>query len=158
MEQKNLEEIKAENAKKKEYLRGYRDHVRMVTRIEAELEEIREIKTSISASCDGMPRGSSRQKDLSGYAATYDSLERVLLEERYQRILTYQDISHRIKRLRSRYENDTLFYRYIKGLEFWEIAEKMGFSERQIFRFHGRGLAHLELESEKDVSECQSNL
>ena len=158
MEQKNLEEIKAENVKKKEYLRGYRDHVRMVTRIEAELEEIREIKTSISASCDGMPRGSSRQKDLSGYAATYDSLERELLEERYQRILTYQDISRRIKRLRSRYENDTLFYRYIKGLEFWEIAEKMGFSERQIFRFHGRGLAHLELASEKDVSECQSNL
>lgn len=158
MDQKNLEEIRTENARKKEYLRGYRNHVRMVNRIEAELEEIREIKTSISASCDGMPRGSSGQKDLSGYMATFDMLERELLEERYQRILAWQDISRYIKRLRNRYENDVLFYRYIKGMEFWEIAEKMGFSERQIFRFHGRGLAHLELGPKKDVSECQSNL
>ena len=111
MDQKNLEEIRTENARKKEYLRGYRDHVRMVNRIEAELEEIREIKTSISASCDGMPRGSSGQKDLSGYMATFDMLERELLEERYQRILAWQDISRYIKPLRNRYGNDVLFYR-----------------------------------------------
>ena len=37
-----------------------------------------------------------------------------------------------------------------------EIADKMKFSERQIYRFHGKALAHLKLpEKVEDVSECQ---
>ena len=150
-----METVQTENDRKKEYLWQYQESVRRVARIESELEEIRTMKISISVSNDGMPSGSG-QSDLSSYAAELDRLERDLISERYNRIRLYKDIAGRIKRLKSRNENDVLFYRYIKGLDWWEIAEKMNYSERQIYRYHGRGLAHFELPEEmKDVSECQ---
>ena len=54
-----------ENEKKKEYLRGYRNHVRRIRRIDSELQELREMRTSISVVNDGMPHGSG-QSDMSG--------------------------------------------------------------------------------------------
>ena len=125
-----------ENEMKKEYLRGYRQHVRKLGRIEAELEELRTMKTAISVNNDGMPPG---QSDMSDYAAELDQLERKLLEERHRRVMAYKDIVRRIKSLRSESELDVLFYRYIKGLAWWEIAEKMNYSERWVLKIHGGG-------------------
>ena len=148
----------AENEMKKEYLRGYRQHVRRLGRIESELDELRAMKTAISINNDGMPHGSG-QSDMSCYAAELDMLERSLLEERRKRVAAYKDIVKRIKGLRSENELDVLFYRYIKGLEWWEIAMKMGYSERQIHRYHGKALAHITVpEDLKDVIECQSKV
>lgn len=101
-----------------------------------------------------MPHGSGGQGDLSGEVARIQGLIDELKKERGLRILTYQDIARRIKRLKSRNEDDVLFYRYIKGMEWYEIAETMSYSERQIHRIHGKALAHFQL-PEKDVSECQ---
>ena len=146
--------IKTENEKKKEYLRSYRMHVRRVQRITAEIEELRAMKMYPSVKDnDGMPHGSGGQGDLSGYAADLDQMIHDLIEERYLRIRTYQQIARQIKKFRSENEKDVLFYRYIKGLDWWEIAEKMGYSERQVHRFHGKALAHFEIP--KDVIECQ---
>ena len=139
--------IMAENEQKRNYLYQYRTHVRRINRIEAELDEIRAMKMHPSVVNDGMPN------DLSGYASSLDGLERELLHERYLRITSYMDISRRIKRLRSERERDVLFYRYIKGMDWWEIADRMGYCERHIHRYHGKALAHLELP--KDVMECQ---
>ncbi|MEY8495655.1 hypothetical protein AALC16_21990 [Lachnospiraceae bacterium 29-91] len=147
--------MKEENEKKKEYLKNYLRHVRRIHRINEEIREIRSMRASISLNTDGMPHGSV-QEDLSGYAAELDAMERDLIQERYHRIRTYQDIAGRIKRLSSENEKDVLFYRYIKGLDWWEIAEKMRYSERQVHRFHGKALAHIRLpENLKDVIECQ---
>ena len=113
------------------------------------------MRSSMSMNNDGMPHGSG-QSDLSSYAAELDRLERKLKDERYNRIMEYKDIAGRIKRIKSENEKDVLFYRYIKGMDWWEIADKMKFSERQIYRFHGKALAHLKLpEKVEDVSECQ---
>lgn len=144
--------IMAENEQKRNYLYQYRTHVRRINRIEAELDEIRAMKMHPSVVKDGMPHGCG-QNDLSGYASSLDGLERELLHERYLRITSYMDISRRIKRLRSERERDVLFYRYIKGMDWWEIADRMGYCERHIHRYHGKALAHLELP--KDVMECQ---
>ena len=138
------QEQKTENELKKEYLRSYKDHVRRVNRISEEIKELREMMMSTKAiNYDGMPHGSGGQ-------GLIDELKR----ERGLRIMTYQDIARRIKKLRSRNEDDVLFYRYIKGMEWYEIAETMSYSERQIHRIHGKALAHFQL-PEKDVSECQ---
>ena len=142
----------SENDLKKEYLRKYRTHVRRIHRINAEIAELRSMKLSPSLNNDGMPHGSS-QSDLSGYAAELDSMVQELIDERYCRIKDYQDIVGRIKKLKSENEKDVLFYRYIRGMDWWEIAEKMKFSERQIFRIHGKALANFQIP--KDVSECQ---
>lgn len=143
----------SENDLKKEYLRRYRTHVRRIHRINAEIAELRSMKISPSVNNDGMPHGGGGQSDLSGYAAELDSMVQELIDERYHRINDYQEIVGRIKKLQSENEKDVLFYRYIRGMDWWEIAEKMKFSERQIFRFHGKALAHFEIP--KDVSECQ---
>lgn len=142
-----MEQIVTENDKKKEYLRGYRKHVRRISRIESELAELRVMRASISVNNDGMPHGSG-QGDLSGYAAQLDKLERDLLKERSDRISTYEDIAERIDNLRGENEKDVMFYRYIKGLDWWEIAEKMNYSERWIHKIHGKALAHFELSKE----------
>lgn len=148
----NEEKVMTENEQKKDYLYQYRTHVRRIKRIEAELEEIRAMKMHPSVTNDGMPHGGG-QNDLSGYASSLDGLERELLHERYLRVKSYMDISRRIKRLRSERERDVLFYRYIKGMDWWDIADKMGYCERHIHRYHGKALAHFELP--KDVMECQ---
>ena len=140
-------DVRMENEQKKEYLRGYRVHVRRISRIEEELAELRAMRASISVNNDGMPHGSG-QSDLSGYAAELDRLEQELIEERYNRISTYKDIARRIKRIKSENEKDVMFYRYIKGMDWWEIAEKMHYSERWIHKLHGKGLAHFELPKE----------
>ena len=143
----------SENDLKKEYLRKYRTHVRRIHRINAEIAELRSMKISPSVNNDGMPNGGCGQSDLSGYAAELDSMVQELIDERYYRIKDYHDIVGRIKKLKSENEKDVLFYRYIRGMDWWEIAEKMKFSERQIFRIHGKALANFKIP--KDVSECQ---
>lgn len=151
---KDIQELKEErknNENKKAYMREYRNHVRRVNRIESEIEELRIMRISISGRNDGMPRGSG-QSDLSGYAAELDYLETKLLEEKDSCILAYKDIANRINSLSNENEKDVLFYRYIKGLEWWEIAEKMGYSERQIHRYHGNALVHFQLSEEQNMS------
>ena len=143
----------SENDLKKEYLRRYRTHVRRIHRINAEISELRSMKISPSVNNDGMPHGGCGQSDLSGYAAELDSMVQELIDERYHRIKDYQEIVGRIKKLKSENEKDVLFYRYIRGMDWWEIAEKMKFSERQIFRIHGKALDNFKIP--KDVSECQ---
>ena len=69
-----------ESERKKEYLQEYHGHVRRINRIEEEIKELRNMKTTISINYDGMPR-SSKKSDLSEYASKLDELERKLLEE-----------------------------------------------------------------------------
>lgn len=155
MDKTEKQAIREENEKKKKYLRGYQRHKRRVERIEAELEEIRTMKMNPSINSDGMPHGHS-QSDLSSYAADITELEERLYQEGVQQVKEYKDISYRIDLLKNENERDTLFYRYIKGKEFWEIAQKMNCSERQIHRYHRDGLRNLKLV--QDVSPCQSNV
>jgi DNA-directed RNA polymerase specialized sigma subunit len=150
-----MQAVQTENEQKKEYLKGYRTHVRRINRIETELAELRAMRISMSMNNDGMPHGSG-QADLSSYVAELDRQERNLIKERHERIKTYEDIVSRIKKLKSENEKDVLFYRYISGLAWWEIAEKMSFSERHVTRLHGKALAHLEIA--KDVLECPSDM
>ena len=139
-----------EREKKKEYLRQYIVHVRRVHRLTEEIAELRELKMSASAGAnDGMPR-SSCQSDLSGYVAQIDTMIRSLKNERGERIMMFHGITRRIKTLENKNEDDVLFYRYIKGMAFWEIAEKMMFSERQIHRIHSKALEHIRIPEEND--------
>lgn len=158
MEQIEGKKELTENDLKKEYLWKYKDHVRSVHRLTSEIAELREMKEGISGvNNDGLPHGSG-QMDLSGYAAELTRMEEELQNERYLRIKSYQEIARLIKRLRSESEKDVLFYRYIKGMDWWEIAEKMQYSERHITRIHGKALAHFRMpEENKDVLECPTS-
>lgn len=136
--------VKNENDRKKSYLRGYRMHGKRIKRIEAEINEIRNMKMYPSMNNDGMPHGSS-QGDLSGYAAELQEKEENLYEEGVAQVKAYKDISWKIQQIDNEDERDVLFYRYIKGMSWWEIAEHMQFSERQIFRIHGSALSNFSI-------------
>lgn len=136
--------IKNENEKKKKYLRSYRKHGRKIKRIEAEIEEIRSMKMYPSMNNDGMPHGSG-QSDLSAYAAELNVKEDELYHEGVEQVQTYNDISQRIKSMEDEDERDVLFYRYIKGLEWWEIARAMDYSERWVYELHGKALKNLNI-------------
>ncbi len=142
-----MQSAKKENELKKEYLNGYRGHVRRINRIETELTELRLMRASMSVNNDGMPHGSG-QADLSGYAAELDSLERNLIKERKERYVAYTSIAKSVKSLNNENEKDVLFYRYIAGLAWWEIAEKMNYSERWVLKIHGKALAHFKIPKE----------
>ena len=147
MEQR-LEEnnVKNENERKKEYLRGYRTNRRRVNRIDGEVKELRELAESVKATdYSGMPHGSGNQKDLSDELARIDTLEKRLEQEREKCVESYISIENLIKSVKNEDENEVLFYRYVKGLRWWEIAEKMDCSERWVHKLHGRALGHLKI-------------
>lgn len=136
--------VKNENDGKKQFLREYRMKTRRIHRIEAEIDEIRSMKMYPSVNNDGMPHGSG-QSDMSEYAAELCEKEEKLYEEGVDQVKIYNKISHRISELENEDERDVLFYRYIKGLRFWEIAQKMDYSEEWIYKLHGRALQHLRI-------------
>lgn len=93
---------------------------------------------------DGMPHGSS-QNDLSSYAAVLQEREEELYREGVSQVQSYKDIAFRISRLEDQDERDVLFYRYIKGYDWWKIAQIMDYSERWIYELHGRALKKIEI-------------
>ena len=136
--------VKNENNRKKEYLRGYRKHGKRIKRIELEIVEIRSMKMYPSMSNDGMPHGSN-QSDLSSYAAELQEKEDELYLEGIRQVQTYNDIEHRINKLENQDERDVMFYKYIKGFEWWKIAQLMEYSESWIYELHGRALKKIQI-------------
>lgn len=144
--EKRLEEnnVKNENDRKKTYLRAYRKHGKRIKRIESEIEEIRNMKMYPSSNNDGMPHGSN-QSDLSSYAAALQEREDKLYQEGVKQVQTYKDIEYRINELDDQDERDVMFYRYIKGFEWWQIAQLMEYSESWIYELHGRALKNIQI-------------
>lgn len=139
-----------DNEEKKKFLRGYRDSVHRIERIESEIDELRIMRTGASVGSGG--RGRKRWKsDLSDYAEILDNLEEDLEKEREVRKQVFVQIRTAIGSLEDTKEQDVLFYRYIKSLSWWKIGEKMGYDERHVRRIHGWALSHLKI---KDVLEC----
>ena len=138
---------RTENDAKKEFLWSYRDSVRRLERINAEIDEIRAARMGVSAGTGGTGR-KGWKNDLSAYAAQLDGLERKKKKElcRTRRVLV--QIEEAINDLKDELEKDVLFYRYIKGKEWWEIAAGAHFSESWIYAVHGRALAHLKIPKE----------
>lgn len=119
MEQR-LEEnnVKNENNRKKEYLRGYRSSRRRINRIDDEIIELKELAASVKAiDYSGMPHGNGNQKDLSDELARIDSLVEKLGAEKESCVESYVSIEKQIKEIKNEDENDVLFYRYVKGFQ-----------------------------------------
>ena len=68
-----------------------------------------------------------------------------LYEEGVKQVETYKDIECKINQLTNQEERDVLFYKYIKGLDFWEIGQILGYSERWIHKLHGDALKKIQI-------------
>lgn len=132
------------NEEKKQYLRRYQTAKRRVGMIQEEIEELRSSKTSPVGLGDGLPRGSGIS-DLSGYAARLDELLRELEIKKEMQMQEYQEVHQQIMKVKNQTEKDVLVRRYILGQRWEDIAEKMGYSRRNVTRIHGYALNHFEI-------------
>ena len=138
-----MEQHKEENEKKKEYLRRYHAAELAEREIREEIDDLRMNKMFPALIQDGMPHGSSCM-DLSEYAAQLDELLTELKDQMEQRIRIRREITQRIEAMQDETEKTVLRLRYIHWLRWEQIAERMGYSLRNITKIHGKALAHFE--------------
>ena len=139
-------EVVAENERKKEYLRSYQRAVRREREILDEIQRLRESKMFPAlAGLDGMPKGSGCQSDLAEYAAILDGEIEKLKQERLRRVRLYRDIEDRIRRMTDDNEQRVLRLKYIQGLTWEKVAVEMGYSWKQVHRFHARALENFKM-------------
>ena len=136
-----------ENEKKKEFLRKYRRAVRREQDILDEIQRLRADKMFPSVCNDGMPRGSS-QTDLSDYIAEIDAAIEDLKEERLEKIKIYREIEMRIRCMKDEDEQEVLRMRYIKGMKWEDIVEKINYSYSGTLKLHGSALTDIEIAKE----------
>lgn len=139
-----MEQNRDENEKKKEYLKRYHGAVLAEKAIQQEIDELRMDKMFPMLIQDGMPHGSSCG-DLSEYAAQLDELLIELKEQREKRIKIRREITEKIEAMQDETEKTVLRLRYIHWLKWEQIAERMGYSLRNITKIHGKALAHFEI-------------
>lgn len=138
-----MDQHKEENEKKKEYLRRYHAAELAEREIREEIDDLRMNKMFPALIQDGMPHGSSCG-DLSAYAAQLDELLVELKDQMEKRIRIRREITRKIESMRDETEKTVLRRRYIQWLRWEQIAERMGYSLRNITKIHGKALAHFE--------------
>lgn len=139
-----MENVREENERKKEYLKSYRRAIRRERDILSEIQRLRADKMFPSVVNDGIPKGST-QSDLSDYIVALDEQIELLKRERLEKVTIYKDIEMRIREMKSSDEQEVLRYRYISGMKWDAITEKMGYSWRQIHRIHSSALLNFKM-------------
>lgn len=139
-----MEQHKEENEKKKEYLRRYHAEELAEQEIREEIDDLRMNKMFPALIQDGMPHGSSCG-DLSAYAVQLDELLIELKDQMEKRIKIRREITEKIEAMQDETEKTVLRLRYIHWMRWEQIADRMGYSIRNITKIHGKALAHFEI-------------
>ncbi len=139
-----MDQEKTETERKKEYLWGYQRAKRQMERSGLAIAEIKMGKMFPAASGNGMPKG-SECSDLSKYAVMLEQAEKKYERDRYKRAEKCIEITNKIERMEKEDEKDVLMYRYIAGMKWEKIAEKMKKSLRRIHEIHGEALKHFKI-------------
>lgn len=139
-----MDQHKEENEKKKEYLRRYHAAELAEREIREEIDDLRMNKMFPALIQDGMPHGSSCG-DLSAYAVQLDELLIELKDQMEKRIKIRREITEKIEAMQDETEKTVLRLRYIHWMQWEQIADRMGYSIRNITKIHGKALAHFEI-------------
>jgi predicted transcriptional regulator len=70
------------------------------------------------------------------YVSALNELKQKIIYYRYQKVKICLEVYDQIETLENEQEKRLLKYRYIRGYRWEVIAEKMGYSIRQIFNIH----------------------
>ena len=137
-------DIKVLNAEKIRYLSQYVDLKKSIERLEEQRQELFINKVCPSINYSGTP-GSHVKRDLSDYIAGLSEIESKLIKLKSERVQLQSEIVEKIEALEDEAERAVLDYRYIRGLQWEEIAVKMNYSYRNITRIHGRALLNFKM-------------
>lgn len=129
---------------KKEILRSYR-HRKIATRqILSKLRELEAEALPRAIAYDGMPKG-NEPKDMSGWAARCDALERKLKKAYEAEIEALDRVETAIEALEDPLHRAVLRGHYIEMKRIEGIAYELGYSESTVWKMHRRALKAIKL-------------
>lgn len=132
----------------KQYLRQIRAQNRRIDSLIAEKDRLKQMAEGVSGmSYDDVKVQSARvtpgNRQTDAVCKLIDIEERITYEiDRY--VDMREDAVRTIDMLPQGAERELLRYRYLCGLTWEKIAERMNYEVRQIYRLHGRALQHIE--------------
>lgn len=133
------EKIKIQEAKKE--LNEYRDNIKY---IEDKLEDTEEVKAKVEkiTTTYSETKTNSANESTDKFADAISKLEELKIdctEKMKELLLKKFEIDDKIEKLEQPYKN-VLFYRYTKGLEWNEVAKKIGYTRDYVCELHGEAL------------------
>lgn len=134
-----------ENEAKKQFLRRYNYLRRKEEELEAEMDAIRAKYTGRAITYSDMPTAHDSEHDLSDYAAEVDDLLCDLIAIRNRAIASYRHISKSIEAMSDDREKELLRLKYLHGLDWEEVADRMHYTTRWVYKLHGYALAHFRI-------------
>lgn len=135
-----MEQVREENEKKKEYLKSYQIALRRQRATEKEIEELRMMcMAPLGLKQDGMPHGTGGG-DLSDYMERLEELEEKLKIQIEQKRNIGKEIRQRLDQMQDGEEARLLEARYIYCLPWEQVAKRLGYGLRQVYRIHGKAL------------------
>lgn len=135
--------------KKKRFLYRYKSAKFKAVRIAETMKEIRMYQMYPCVVSSGMP-GSHNQKDLSDYMAKFDSILTQHIKADAEAISEMKTVTDCIDAMSDEKEKELLILKYIRLMDWNEIAVTMGYSARTIYRIHGQALANIEVGEEEE--------
>lgn len=137
-------DIKVLNAEKIGYLSQYINLKKSIARLEEQRQELFINNVCPSINYSGTPGGHVK-RDLSDYIVGLSEVESKLIKLKAERFQLQREIVEKIEALEDETERAVLDYRYIRGLQWEEIAVKMNYSYRNVTRIHGRALLNFNM-------------
>jgi len=132
---------------KKAYLYGYQRARERIARLQIQYNQLFYSELMPGIQSDGMPHAHD-PKGLEEYAARRDEILRNIAKAKQECIETLDEIAWNIEQVQSdsakntENERTVLMLRYIEGLEWHEVAERMTYSRSHVDRLHGYALLH----------------
>lgn len=80
------------------------------------------------------------------YVSALNALNQKIVYFRYQKVKVCMDLYDKIEAIEDEQEKRLLKYRYIRGYRWEVIADKMGYSVRQVFNIHNKAIKLLCIE------------
>lgn len=135
-----------------------KDYLKDIRKLDLEIQTLQEQISLLRKSAEGlramelsdMPKG-GKGKDLSDYVAEIADLQMVYVRHVSELIMKKQEAIERIMGIDGSELRNVLLLRYIQCKEWDEIADKLQYNLRTIFRLHGEALK----EFGDVVSNCQ---
>lgn len=115
-----------------------------INRLIEEKRSYQELAEKATQSFANAPTGSKINDKIAELSAKIVDIENEICEKIDELIDKKYDISKQIKKIKDKELRSVLTLRHVRSMQFTEIAEKMGYSQRTIFRMHNRALDELE--------------
>lgn len=131
----------------KEYLLQYRAVQREIEDLNYRMAQLRLKYAAPSAiNYSDMPKAHNSNHDLSDYVAKMDEMTDYMISK-YTRLRGVEvDIYLRLDRMENQDERELLRYRYIDGLTWVQIADRLHTVERNVYFIHGQALRNFPMD------------